>query len=141
MLRNLYVLVIFTLFFSTGLYAGEVTKVKGTNALLDLKGDSAAPGDMFYSNSADGKHHGILQITKVKGDKAIAKITKGKVDVGMTLERKGASSGATAGSPKRKRSKNSDSVAGGRQYWGGMAGYAMDKMTVQVNSSTVAGQP
>src|SRR5690242_1454548 len=79
MMRNLYVLAIFALFFSTASYAGDVTKVKGSGALIDLKGEAASPGDLFYTLSSDGKKRGIIQITKVKGDKAIGKIMKGKV--------------------------------------------------------------
>ena len=123
MIRNMYVLVILTLFISTSVFAGEVTKIKGSNALLDLKGDSAAPGDMFFSIGADGKRHGIIQITKVKGDKAIGKITKGKVDVGMTLEHRAGGGGATA-KRSNKGSKSSAPSASGRSYWGGMVGYS-----------------
>lgn len=135
MMRNLCVLLIFMTFFNTGLFAAEVTKIKGTNALLELGGQAAAPGDMFFSIGADGKRHGILQITKVKGDKAIAKITKGKVEVGMSLEHKG--SGGTSGKSHAKRSKGSKSsplAENGRSYWGGMVGYSRDTMKVQVNN-------
>ena len=61
-----------TLLASSG-FAADVAKVKGSAALLDLKGEPAAPGDLFYAKSADGKRRGIIQITKVKGDKAIGK--------------------------------------------------------------------
>jgi hypothetical protein len=142
MMRNLYVFVIALIFFSTGLFAAEVTKVKGTNALIDLKGDTAAPGDAFFSISSDGKRRGILQITKVKGDKAIGKITKGKVDVGMTLEHKAGGGGAAAPTQAKHKKGGKSSDGGGgtsRSYWGGLVGYSRDTMSVQVNSFTNPG--
>ena len=140
MMRNFCVLLIFTIFFSTGLFAAEVTKVKGSNALIDLKGESAAPGDMFFSIGADGKRHGIIEVTKVKGDKAIAKITKGKVQVGMSLEHKGSGGGGGKSQAKRRKGSKSSEIAAGRSYWGGMVGYSRDTMKVQVNDFNT-GQP
>ena len=139
MMRNLYVLAIFALFFSTAVYAGDVTKVKGSGALIDLKGEAASPGDLFYTLSSDGKKRGIIQITKVKGDKAIGKIMKGKVDVGMTTERKGTNT-ASSGGGGGKHSKATGGGGTSRSYWGGLLGYAMDKMTVNVNSATSSNQ-
>jgi hypothetical protein len=129
MMRNLHAFVILGLLVGGPLFAGEISKVKGSNALVDLKGDSASPGDMFYTN-ADGKHKGIIQITKVKGDKAIAKIVKGKVDLGMTTEPRPAS----AGMAKRRRGGGGGGPASkDRSYLGVVLGFAMDKMSVQVN--------
>ena len=132
MMRNLYVLVIFALFFGPSLYAAEVTKVKGTNALIDLKGQAAAPGDQFFALSSDGKKKAVLQITKVKGDKAIGRILKGKADAGMALEPKAASAGAASGTAKA-------GSPNGRSYWGAMVGASMDSMKVQVNNFSVPG--
>lgn len=125
MMRNLYVLSFALLFLPAIALAGEVTKCKGTNCLIELKGDSASPGDLIYSSS-DGKHRGILKITKVKGDKAIAKLLKGKAEPGMTTEPRPANAGM---------SKHGGSKAGNsRSYIGGVVGLAMDKMSVQVNN-------
>jgi hypothetical protein len=135
MMRNILVLILSSLFFCVGAYAADVTKVKGSNALVDLKGEPAAPGDTYFTLGSDGKRRGILQITKVKGDKAIGKITKGKVDIGMTLEKRG---GATASASGKSR-KSADAPTG-TSYWGGMVGLGMDKMSVKVNSSTHAGE-
>lgn len=135
MMRNILVLVLSSLFFCVGAYAADVTKVKGSNALVDLKGEPAAPGDTYFTLGSDGKRRGILQITKVKGDKAIGKITKGRVDIGMTLEKR-----VSAISPASGKSRKSGDTPSGTSYWGGMFGLGMDKMNVKVHSSTHEGE-
>ncbi|MGE0528798.1 MAG: outer membrane protein [Bdellovibrionales bacterium] len=133
MLRNLVCLLVLLIFAPTAM-AAVVAKVKGKNALIELKGDTASPGDLFYAINAEGKRRAILRIAKVKGGKAIAKVLKGKADAGMTLELRPAS--VTAG--KKRSSPSERGSAGGnrRSYWGGMAGFAMDSMKVDVNDST-----
>ena len=44
MMRNILGLGIAIFFITTGAYAADVTKVKGSNALIDLKGEPAAAG-------------------------------------------------------------------------------------------------
>ena len=55
MMRNIYVSVIVIFFISTGLHAADVTKVKGSNALIDLKGEPAAPGDTYFTIGTDNQ--------------------------------------------------------------------------------------
>jgi hypothetical protein len=118
--------VLSTLLFFTGfVHAADVIKVKGSSALIDLKGEPAVPGDLFYAVSSDGKKRAIVSITKVKGDKALGRITKGKAGPGMTLEPKSPSALA----PASRSAKNTPT---GQMYWGGMLGVAMDKANVKV---------
>jgi hypothetical protein len=141
MMRNIYVLVMALFFISTGAYGAGVSKVKGSNALIDLQGEGAQPGDSYFTIGTDGKRHGIIQITKVKGDKAIAKIAKGKVDVGMTLEKRAGSGGMAAAGKSHKRGGSAGGeIPGGRPYWGALLGLGMDSMTAQVNSATISGK-
>ena len=139
MMRNIYACtLLFTAFLiSPGAHSADVTKVKGSGALIDLKGEGAAPGDTYFTIGSDGKRKGILQINKVKGDKAIGKILKGKVDVGQTLEKRASGGGAVAGGSKSHSGGSSASTS--NAFWGGMAGISMDKMSVGVNSATVSG--
>ena len=136
MMRNLLALALPLLMLSPMAYAAQIMKVKGGGALVDLQGDKANPGDTFFTMSSDGKKRGIVQITKVKGDRAIVKILKGKVDQGMTLQARGGGSSVASGG-SRKKVGNSGEPAMGRSFWGGMVGVNFDSLKVQVlNNST-----
>lgn len=114
-------------------HSAEVLKVKGKSALVDLKGDSAMPGDTFYTLSADGKRRGIIRLSKVKGEKAIGKITKGRVEAGMSLELKASNTAGGGESGGDMKSSASDSGGPSKMYWGFLVGMAQDKMTAKVN--------
>jgi hypothetical protein len=144
MLRHLALLTrVFSIFiigsvlFASPVFAAEVAKIKGKSALIDLKGEPAAPGDMFYALSDDGKRRGIIKISKVKGDKAIGKIVKGKADVGMSLELRPASGGkssAVAASDSGDSPTSDDSAAEGKKmHWGAIFGITQTSMKAQVN--------
>ncbi len=134
MMRTLFVPCLSVLLFASVLLsvanAADIIKIKGASALIDLKGEPAVPGDLFYAVAVDGKKRAIVQISKVKGDKAIGHINKGKAEAGMTLEPK--APGAL--SPVASGGKNhAEKGAGkGNMYWGGMLGYAMDSAKVKV---------
>lgn len=130
---------IWVLMFFTPLgFAAEVIKVKGKSALIDLKGDPAAPGDLFYSVKPDGKRAAVIKISKVKGAKAIGKVVKGKAAAGHTLELKPSE---VAQKSKNRPSQDSSSSAdssgsppsSSRSYWGAYFGFAQDSMSVNVN--------
>lgn len=123
MMRHLDILVYILTLFSPSLFAADVIKVKGTSALIDLKGESAGPGTVYYALSVDGKRRGIIEIAKIKGDKAIGKIIKGRAEVGMQLELKGGTSTASKSSPTGHQ----------RAYWGALLGVAQDSMKANVN--------
>ena len=117
-----FMVTILLLFCSHEVFAAQITKVKGTGALISLDGESAMVGQSFFSLNAEGKKVGLIKVIKVNGDKAIAKILKGKVEVGQSLQaakgRKGRSSQASGGVK--------------RAWWGAMLGYALDSMSAQV---------
>lgn len=120
----------FLLLFSGAVFAAEITKVKGSSVLIELKGDAAAPGDQFFAIGSDGKRRALVVITKVKGDKALANISKGKPDAGMTLEPRTDASGKKVA---RKKGGGEDAPSS-RSYWGAIGGLSMDSMKVQVKS-------
>lgn len=130
-----YFLLILIGIFGLGASAATISKVKGSGALIDLQGEAAAPGDQFFAISSDGKRKALISISKVKGDKAIGKITKGNATAGMTLEHKGAG-GSTPSNKKvvkkKSPSTSTETAAHGKSYWGVMAGFSMDKMSVLV---------
>lgn len=122
------------------LFAAEVIKVKGKGVLVELKGDPAVNGDIFYLISPDGKRVGIIKISKVKGDKAIGKLAKGRAEPGFTLEFKPnktakASGGGGGGSHMASPSMDDGSTSSKRSYWGAMVGFSMDSMSVSVTET------
>jgi hypothetical protein len=134
MLRSLIYLFL-TLFISSTAYAGVIVKVKGKSALIDLKGGAASPGDSFYTVLPNGKRAGIVRISKVKGEKAIGRVIKGNVAAGMTMELQPPKvTGGGSEATKTKRA-SSDSAPANRSYWGGLFGYGLDSMDVNVNDS------
>lgn len=134
----IYIWVLMT--FSPLGFAAEVIKVKGKSALIDLKGDPAAPGDLFYAVKADGKRAAIIKISKVKGEKAIGKVLKGKAATGYTLELKPSDVALKSKNRSSQDGSGSDeassSPSSSRAYWGGYFGFAQDSMTVNVNDFT-----
>lgn len=133
MMRQLLVPVVYlSALFASGAFAAQVAKVKGKTVLIKTDGDAVQSGESFYA-MADGKRKAVIKISKIKGDKALGVIVKGKAAVGMTLSPRGAGGGKVA-----KHSGGSPAEAGDhvRAYWGGLLGYGMDSMNVQVNNST-----
>ena len=136
MMRQLLVPVaLISALFVSGAFAAQITKVKGNKILIKTDGDSVQGGESFYAMS-NGKKKAIIRISKIKGDKALGVLVKGKAAAGMTLIPRGAAGTKVAGG--RGRSGESTSAEGGdhqRAYWGGVLGYGMDTMNVAVNSS------
>jgi hypothetical protein len=116
--------------YSASSFAAQILKVKGHSALINLEGDPASSGDLFYATSG-GKRKAIVRISKVKGDKAIGKILKGKAGSGMSLiPRSGAQTARARG---RTGGGSSASInPTGRSYWGVLLGVSMDSMSVNV---------
>lgn len=146
MMRHLALLIVLALVAPFS-FAAQVAKVKGSSALVNMGGESTLPGDTYFALQ-DGRKKAILRIVKVKGEKAIAKVLKGTAAPGMTLQRRGGSSGGAKTSTASRSNGNnsrgsSNSAAGGpikgRSYWGGMFGLAQDSMSVNVNSATLTG--
>lgn len=138
MMRNL-VFAVLLLGLSPGLFAAEVVKVKGKGVLIELRGDPAVTGDNFYVVSPDGKRRGMVKIKKVKGEKAIGTLTKGKAAPGYTLEFKQQKSvGKATDSKMAAPSMDDGSTRGSRAYWGALFGFAMDSMAVNVTSAPPA---
>ena len=134
MIRN-FVYAVLLIMLTPCLYAAEVVKVKGKGVLVELRGDPAVSGDVFYLISPDGKRRGLIKISKVKGEKAIGKLTKGKAAPGYTLEfkqQKSAKSAAPSDGGMASPSMNDGSGTATRAYWGALFGFGMDSMSVRV---------
>lgn len=69
--------------------AAVVTTVKGNKALIDLEGDTAAPGDEFFLiDPSTTKKTAIIRIKQVKGSRALCDILKGRAAPNFTLQAK-----------------------------------------------------
>ena len=110
--------------------AATVKKIKGVKALLSLDGTEAKIDDQFFTVSATGKKRGLIQITSVKGDQAVANVVKGIPEVGQTLL------AVSAGSPKKsktagqKKSSKASSASSNFKHMGLLGSYLMNKMAV-----------
>ncbi len=125
-----------SLVFSMDCDAAEVTKVKGRNVLVNLSGESAQAGDTFYLLNSAGKKKAIIKITKVKGDQAIAHVSAGAAEVGMSLQRRMGGGGGGAGGGGRVASRSSGGGSHKQQsYWGLMGGLSMNNMQVDLPST------
>lgn len=135
---------VFALVFASYCDAAEVAKVKGKKVLINLSGESAMVGDTFYLLNASGKRKAIVRIVKVKGDQAIGNVTAGAADAGMSLQRRAGSSAGGGGGGGRVARESSDSGSGPlrkKSYWGGMLGFNMNSMQVDLPASgTIAAQ-
>lgn len=102
--------------------------VKNNKALIDLEGESLKVGDRLRARGDDGKTKALLEVRQVKGGRAVADITKGRMALGYTLSPAG---GRSDGAPGRRGGKE-------RSGWGFTAGLANNAMNVKLTSGTVA---
>lgn len=124
-----------TLFIAPLTFAASVTKVKGSQVILQLSGESFAAGQKMYLTS-NGKKIAWVEIVKSRGNLALGKILKGRAVVGATtLASSSASSQAANGgtatngsaeSPRSRRGANPFM----QPRWGILGGLAMNSMSL-----------
>lgn len=114
-------------------FSAQVAKVKDKKVLLQLDGEPAEVGDFYYLLNSDGKKKGIVKITKVRDDKAIATLGKGEARPGWTLLKREKKAGAHTKSAGKVRHEKQ---AVGESYFGVSLGYSMDSMKVQLAPDT-----
>lgn len=115
---------------SPSAFAVEVLKVKGQKALISADGEGVTAGQTYFAIEG-GKKKALIQIVKMKGDKAIGKILKGSASPGMKMELQGNGPAPTRTARTNRRRESSGPVQS-RAYWGGYFGYAMNSMSVNV---------
>lgn len=129
--------------FSQSSDAAKVVKVKGKKLIINLEGEPAIRGDLFFLLNKSGKKRAIIKIVKVKGEKALAIVGKGKARKGYSLKyrpRKGKKSKMAKKSKMKKTNSSSrtDGDSGspsGDMYWGVMGGFAQDSMDVKLKNN------
>ncbi len=133
-----YILSLLLVFSFSSAFAADITKVKGNKALINLDGLEAAEGDVFFAIDSNGKKKGLIKLDKVKGDKAIGMIAKGKAQVGWTLTKRGPKAAASDDSVTPSSRKKDFSASNHDTFIGGMVGYGMDSAEVTLDSGAVA---
>jgi hypothetical protein len=113
------------LLWSLGLWGQEIAKVKGQQVLI--RGGDFSEGEQLYVYNDSGKKAGLLEVTKVQGERIIAKILKGKAQPGWSVSAKEDSSksksSSSAGKPIRKK-------------WGVLGGLAQNQMSIKLAGTT-----
>lgn len=121
--------VFFILVFSSTTFAASVTAVKGKKIMINLEGESTAPGSEFFVLSPNGKKVAIVRITQIKGDRALADILKGAVRMGYSLQARGGGGGAsTSSSADSYYDKKLSARAHTGNSMGVVGGYLMNSM-------------
>ncbi len=124
-------------------FAASVAQVKGTKLMITLDGTPAAPGAEFYVLNEEGKKIGLVTIKQVKGDKALAEITKGRAVPGAAMQEKGAapsaggsaSTEAPGGGGAHTKSSGAPNTKG-KKVGGILAGYGMNSMSLTAQNGT-----
>jgi hypothetical protein len=129
-LSNAYLSALLTALISlAGLSAGAATidKVKGKAVIITMDSDAFNVGESLFIIDTTGKKRGLISINKIKGTKALGKVSKGKAQKGWEVQRKKASE------------QSSKSGRTTRSAIGFTAGTSMDNMSLKFDSGeTVA---
>ena len=120
MLKIPVIISLFIFFVSLPAQSATVVKVKGSRALVDLEDMEVDKGDKLIAIDLYGKTKGIVKVQKVKRNKAIVDLIKGKVRTGWILE---SSSGKEIKKykPVRRSKKHSASIMRKRSNLGSNA--------------------
>ena len=77
---------LFVFLISLSAQSATVVKVKGRKALVDLEDTEVDVDDKLIAINLYGKTKGIVRVHKIKRNKAIVVLTKGKIQAGWVLE-------------------------------------------------------
>ncbi|MFM6929610.1 MAG: hypothetical protein ACKOX6_14165 [Bdellovibrio sp.] len=130
--------------FSMPAWSATISQIKGTRTLLDLEGAEPVAGDEFFVLNNSKKKVAVLRIRQVKGNKAVADILQGKVDVGFSLQAKGSSKSEPKETSTPRREDDSGIAASNRDTsfsrtlkpsYGILGEYMMNSMQVAVKDA------
>ena len=89
MFNSITLLLMTFMFLSSPLFAGTVQQIKNGKVLIALEGTPVQVGDQFFTVDENNKKTALIQITAVKADRAVGKITKGTPQPNNTILSKG----------------------------------------------------
>lgn len=115
--------------FSSQVMAGVVQQVKNGKVLISLEGTPAQVGEQFFALNENNKKTAILEVTAVKGDRAVAKITKGTTKPTDSILSKGVGPAPStkAAAPEKKSAPESTFIR-----------HDLKKIAVNIKASTDA---
>ncbi|KYG60996.1 hypothetical protein AZI86_18820 [Bdellovibrio bacteriovorus] len=96
---------------------------------MDSEGASLNVGDKIMGRDANGKARALIEVTQVKGGRALGTVLKGKASNDLTLNTHTPSSSGSSDSGGGRATANKSSG-------GIMLGYSMNSMTVKPSGST-----
>lgn len=137
-------LVAFSLLFASfNVDAAVLTQVKGDQVLIDLQGDSSFTEGGRYLVMVGDKKKAVVEISKIKGAKALGKVLKGTAQVQGTLaplpgSGGGGSSAGGGGERTARSSRRSRHGGGSSMSYGVIAGYGSTSQTVAVTKNGVS---
>ncbi len=126
-------------------FAASVVGIKGKKVLVNLQGEPALKGDIFYLLDASGKKKAIIKIMKVKGNKALALLGKGQARKGYTLKYRPKKGGAAQQAKKNNKNSQKSDTTGeapssndktSDMYWGLMLGFSQNAMDVELQDNS-----
>lgn len=102
--------------------SAQVISVKENRVIIKTDGLAVAEGDSVFLLNDDGKRVGILEITKVSGEKAAGNLKKGKAETGFKV--------------KAKDDKKGKAAGGSRTAFGLLLGLTLNSQTVNLAAGT-----
>jgi hypothetical protein len=130
--------------------AAQLLQVKGANALIEFTNEETLPseGSQFYG-FVGGEKKAVIEITKVKGHRAVGRVISGTLDVDATLSP--AASAANKPAPREKKRPTPAPPPKGKKKsryhreatpfeqmtFGALAGYALDTQAVTVSGQSL----
>jgi hypothetical protein len=121
-------------FFANAVWAASISAVQGEKVLMELGTDSATEGDLFIAMSPEGKKLGVLRIQKVRGNKALAQVVKGRAEKGWSAVARG----SAATKPHKAAPVKQEVVTKTDLRIGGLVGYSMINQNVSVLGTAVS---
>lgn len=119
---------------SSSAWAATVSQVKNNKLIMDLDGESAAPGTEFFVLDSNGKRIGLVTVRQVKGNRALGDLTKGRAAAGNKAQLRNAGGSSAAGKSQATGSSRTKSRKKFQNAGGILFGYAMDTMSLTAQS-------
>lgn len=131
-----FLTVLFSFLGMSPAFAGSVSQLKGSKALIQLEGEPAQAGQEFYVLDSNGKRIALIKISQVKGDRAIGEVTKGTAVLGASTKLKARPGEHSPPNEPRTTSASSSTNSTKRKKISGgvLAGYAMNSMKLTVQN-------
>lgn len=117
-----------SIFVSSTSYAISIINMKNDRVLIDLQGESLSVGDRLGARDSSGKARALLEVKQVKGNRAIAVVTRGRMDMNYAISP--LNTGGRAAGRSQSPTKSS-----GKNKWALLGGYAMSNMDVKMPTS------